>query len=246
MWPATTTQALVLAAGGAVVVAVTKQGSVAGAAAGMAVATAMILGLGPATLPPLALFVLGSGALTKLGGSRKRAMSVAEANEGKRGVRHVAAKLAIPALLAVTAGLTGGGPLYAFAFACALAGAFADTAATEVGPLGRGPALTAGKRGFTRVPHGTPGAVSAEGLAASAVASLAVAFLASACGLLRGGSQAVMVAAGAGFAAALLESFIAPARLGRRMGHFGRNVFVSASATALGWTIGFTLWGSSP
>ncbi len=236
MWPATTAQALGYAAGGALLVAVTKQGSVRGAAAGMAVATILILGLGPATLAPLAVFVLGSGALTKWGGARKRALSVAEQNEGKRGVRHVAAKLAIPALVAVAAGVTGHRAPFALAAAAALGGAFADTAGTEVGPLGRGSAY--GWRGgrIARLGHGTPGAVSLAGLLASAAASAAVAATALACGFLPGGTSAALVAS-AGFAAAMLESLIAATAFGRRLGHFGRNVFVSASATAFGFAI---------
>ncbi len=242
MRPATTIEALALAACGAAVVALTKQGTVAATAAGMVVAVASIVGLGPAALAPLAFFVLGGGMLTKLGGVRKRAMAAAEPNEGKRGARHVAAKLAIPAFVAVVAGLTGLTRELSVAFTAALAGALADTAGTEVGPLGKGAAY--GLRGgrLVRQPHGFAGAISVAGLAATAVGGVAVAAVAIASGLIQGIGMAALAAA-SGFGAALFESFIAGSTLGRALGHFGRNVFVSAVATAFGLAAGFSMRG---
>lgn len=242
MRPVTTIEALALAACGAAVVAFTKQGSVVAAVAGMVVAAASIMGLGPAALAPLALFVLGGGTLTKFGSARKRAMAAAEPNEGKRGARHVAAKLAIPALVAVVAGLTGQTGELSVAFTAALAGALADTAGTEVGPLGRGAAYRIQGRRLVRRPHGFAGAISAAGLAATAVGGMAVAAAALASGLIHSFSVAAFAAA-AGFGAALFESFIAGSAFGRALGHFGRNVFVSAVATALGLAAGFAMRG---
>ncbi|HEU4725363.1 MAG TPA: DUF92 domain-containing protein [Candidatus Eisenbacteria bacterium] len=240
--PTTTLQALALAACGAAVVALTRQGSLLAAAAGMVVATASIVGLGPGALPPLALFVLGGGALTKWGGARKRAMAAGEPNEGRRGARHVAAKLAIPALVAAAAGLTGRADAWAAAFAAGLAGALADTAGTEVGPLGGGSAYAIRGGRLARLPHGSPGAVSLAGLAASAAGSAAVAATAVVSGLLQGWTLAGAAASG-GIAAALLESAVAETALGRRFGHFGRNVLVSAAATTFGWAAGLSLGG---
>jgi len=235
--PTVTIVALALAACGAGIVVITRQSSVRGAVSGMAVAAASILGLGPAALAPLAVFVLGGGALTRLGGGRKRAMAVAEPNAGTRGARHVAAKLAIPAIVAIVAwageGSTGLASKLSIAFAAALAGALADTAGTEVGPLGRGPAFGLRRNGLVRLDHGSVGAMSAAGLAATAAGSAAVAGTAIASGLIDGIRLGALVAV-AGFGAAVLESLIANSTMGRRLGHFGRNVFVSAVATALG------------
>jgi uncharacterized membrane protein len=239
MGPAGTTVALALAACGAMLVAITRQSSVAGALAGMAVASVSIVGLGPGALAPLAVFVLGGGALTRLGRVRKRAMAVAEPNEGRRGARHVAAKLAIPAVLAIVAVSAGLVRELSVAFASALAGALADTAGTEVGPLGRGPAFGLRRGGLVRLEHGSVGAVSAVGLAATAAASAAVAATAIASSLIEGVRLGALVAA-AGFGAAALESLVAPSTLGRGLGHFGRNVFVSAVATAFGLAVGFS------
>jgi uncharacterized membrane protein len=237
MLPTATIVALALAACGAAIVVITRQSSVRGAVSGMAVAATSILGLGPAALAPLAVFVLGGGALTRLGGGRKRAMAVAEPNAGTRGARHVAAKLAIPAIVAIVAwageGSIGLASKLSIAFAAALAGALADTAGTEVGPLGRGPAFGLRRNGLVRLDHGSVGAMSAAGLAATAAGSAAVVATAMASGLIDGIHLGALVAV-AGFGAAVLESLIANSTMGRRLGHFGRNVFVSAVATALG------------
>jgi uncharacterized membrane protein len=243
MGPTTTIQALVMAACGATVVAVTKQGTLGAAVAGMVVAAAAILGLGPGALAPLAMFVLGGGFLTKWGRARKRDMAAAEPNEGKRGAQHVAAKLAIPAVVAVVAGVTGLAGALSVAFVAGLAGALADTAGTEVGPLGGGAAYVLRQGKVVPLPHGSPGAVSAAGLTATAAGSVAVVAAAVATGLIHGIGTATM-AATAGLGAALFESFIANSPLGRGLGHFGRNVFVSGIATAFGLAAGFSLGGS--
>jgi uncharacterized membrane protein len=244
MGPHATLLALALAACGALFVAIAGQSSIAGAVAGMAVATASILGLGPGALAPLALFVLGGGALTRMGAARKRALAMAEPNEGRRGLRNVAAKLALPALVAVVAGATGSANVLSLAFATALAGAMADTAGTELGPLGGGAAFGFGGAGIVRLEHGTAGAVSAAGLAATMGGGAAVAAAALAAGVIPGIVAALLVAFG-GFAAALLESLVAGTPFGRGIGHFGRNLFVSAVATALGLGVGLSGLGNS-
>lgn len=244
MGPTTTLQALGLAACGAAVVALTKQGSIAAAISGMAVAAASILGLGPGALAPLALFVLGGGFLTKWRSARKRAMGTAEPNEGKRGARHVAAKLAIPAAVGIAAGLTRQVDVLSIAFVAGLAGALADTAGTEVGPLGRGAAYAVQGSRLKRVAHGTAGAVSFLGLVATAAGSVAVSAAAIASGLIHGSGPAAIASAG-GVLAALTESFIADSSLGRGLGHFGRNIFVSAAATAFGLAAALALGGRS-
>ncbi len=227
---------------GAVLVILTRQGTPAAALLGLGVALLAAAGLGAAALAPLAIFVLGSGLLTRIGRARKTLLGTAEPDQGKRGVPHVAAKLSVPALACALALLRGPGEgTLALVYVAALAGAFADTAATELGPLMGGRAL--GLRGLRLVPlpHGTPGGMSAGGLAAGVAAACAVAFGSSGVGLLAAAPQG-FAAAGAGFLASVVESLVAGTRLGVRAGHFGRNAILSLasagfalSARALGW-----------
>jgi uncharacterized membrane protein len=224
--------ALLLALLGAGLVAFLGQGTLTGALAGLFVAFLAILGLGSGALPPLAVFVLGAGALTRLGRSAKEAAGLAEQNRGRRGAVHVAAKLGLPALLGL-AGLLdrshpSHGELLRLAYTSALAGAFADTAATEVGPLVRGPAFALRGAALERVPHGTPGAMSTAGLVAAALGALATTAAASITSLIP--PAALPLSAGAGFGAAILESLIAPTALGRALGHHGRNAAISVLA----------------
>src|SRR5258705_4031 len=92
-----------LALGGAILILVTRQGTLSGALAGFAVALLAALGLGAGALLPLAIFVLGSGLLTRIGRARKERLGAAEGNRGRRGPAHVAAKLSLPALAALGA-----------------------------------------------------------------------------------------------------------------------------------------------
>jgi uncharacterized membrane protein len=242
MMTGTGAAAIALSVAGAAIVAATGQGTRMGAIAGLGVAVLSILGLGPGALLPLAIFVLGAGALTRLGRSRKLAAGTAEANQGRRGVSHVAAKLGLPALLGVAGILGHGGPPLSFAYAAALAGALADTSGTEIGPLGGGSAFGLREGRFRRLPHGTPGGVSAAGLAASAGGAVAVAWGSTLSGLI-GGSAASGIVASAGLGASLLESVIAATPVGRPLGHFGRNAMVSVIASAVGFWAGASGWG---
>jgi uncharacterized protein (TIGR00297 family) len=235
--------AWVFASGAAVFVRLTGQGTLAGAVAGFVVAALAILGFGPGALLPLATFVFGSGVLTRLGRARKEAAGVAEPNRGRRGVRHVAAKLGLPALVAAAAIPEHRNGALVLAYVAALAGAFADTAGTEAGPLwGGGPVVAWRGRGLTRVTHGATGGISLVGLVASSIAAVAVAVAGWRSGLLPG-LTAVAIAAGAGWTASLIESLIGGFRLGCVLGHFGRNLLVSVIATTAGWSAGAMGWG---
>jgi uncharacterized membrane protein len=231
-----------LALAGATVVLLTRQGTPAGALVGFGVALLAAAGLGVAALVPLAIFVLGSGLLTWIGRGRKTRLGMAEADRGRRGVSHVGAKLSLPALASALT-LFRDAPVEALTlvYVATLAGAFADTAATELGPVLGGRAI--GLRGarVVALPHGSPGGMSAGGILAAAAAAWTVALGASSVGLLDV-SAAAWAAAAAGFLASLLESLSAATALGARAGHFGRNVFVSLasaglalSARAFGW-----------
>jgi uncharacterized protein (TIGR00297 family) len=230
--------ALALAGAGAAYVSLSGQGTVSGALAGFAVATAVIMGLGPGALAPLAVFVIGAGALTRLGRARKEAIGSAEPNRGRRDPRHVAAKLGLPALLGLAALATREHRLLDVAYVAALAGAFADTAATEVGPLGRGRALVLEGGRFRSVEHGTPGGMSAAGIGSAALGAAMVSVAAAASGLVE--PAGALLAGISGWIATVVESLVAGTRLGGALGHFGRNLLLSAGAA----TIAITLeWG---
>lgn len=215
---------------GAWIVASRGQGTRAAAWSGLVPALAASAGFGAPAIAPLALFVLGSGTLTRRGRDRKESLGAAEANEGRRGVVNVAAKLSLPALLgAVAAVFPAHAPLCAAGYAAGIAGAFADTAATEVGPLARGVAFSIDRGGIHGVLHGTPGAMSVAGLAAGAAASGAAGAAAVAAGLLPW--ETAGLAAACGFGASVLESLAATTTAGRRMGHHGRNAALSLLAT---------------
>jgi len=227
---------------GAVLIYLTRQGTLGGAAAGLLVALVIVAGFGVPGFVPLGIFVLGSGLLTRMGSRRKERTGAAEPNRGRRDERHVAAKLALPALAGAIA-LLGPGPTPTLALVttAALAAAFADTAATEAGPLTGGHAY--GVRGMRLVAlrHGAPGGMSSGGFFAAAAAAILVAFGAWLAKLLDSPLEAG-VAAGAGFLASALESLFAATSWGTRAGHFGRNValtvasaLLALSARALGW-----------
>ena len=119
--------------------------------------------------------------------------------------------------------------------------AFADTAATEAGPLTGGHAYGFHGIGLVALPHGSPGGMSVGGFVAAAAAALLLALGAWLAGLVDAPLEA-SVAAGAGFLACVLESFFAATPWGMRVGHFGRNValtiasaLLALSARALGW-----------
>ena len=232
-----------LALAGAVLILFTRQGTPAGALAGFAVALIAAAGLGVGALLPLAIFVLGSGALTRIGKARKERVGAAQADRGRRGAPHVAAKLSLPALAGFLA-LFGVAPpgVLALVYVAAIAGAFADTAATELGPVIGGTAVTMRGHRFVPASHGTSGGISLGGILAAGVASGAVALGAWSVRLL-GSAPEAGAAAAAGAVASILESLLAGTTWGTRAGHHGRNVFLSLasaglalSARALGWT----------
>ncbi len=228
---------IVAAAAGALLVLVTRQGTAGAALTGFLVSGSMVLGFGPGVMAPVALFVLGSAALTRAGRARKERLRVAEPDHGRRRPAHVLAKLGVPALLGIfaaldpsTRGIAGSGA------AAALAAAFSDTAATEVGPLAGGCVLRLGPRGLEAADHGAAGGVSVAGLAAGAAAAIAMAI----------SEGAPLLVAAAGFGATLVESALGPTPTGRHLGHFGRNVALSVVAALAGYAAAAALQKGGP
>jgi len=227
------TLGLVLAAAGSLVVLVTGQGTPASAVVGFLTAALLVLGFGVPVMAPLSTFVFGAGILTRFGRRIKERSQAAEPNRGRRSASQVVAKLGLPALLGLAAALSreNEGPLAVATVAC-LAGAFADTAATEIGPIAGGAVVRWSGLRLVRASHGEVGGMSVAGLAGGAAASWVLAAIACLVGLLGTPAEAA-VAAIAGFAATGVESAVAATPAGRRLGHGGRNVLVSILSAAI-------------
>lgn len=157
-------------------------------------------------------FFVGS-AVTKVGMAQKEAYGIAEARGGVRGPGNVWGSALTGAVCAVGVvavrlfypnGLTLWQPLLALGFVASLSTKLSDTSATEIGKA-------YGQRTFLittlqPVPRGTEGAVSLEGTAAGIVASLALAALAWAIGMIS--PVGVGICAIAAFGATTVESLI--------------------------------------
>ena len=162
---------------------VANSGALAGALAGALV----VLFGGWGAYAVLWAFFLGGTAATKLGYSRKAKIGMAQAESGRRGAAHVVANVGVPVVLL----MIGARPI---AFVAALAAALADTLGTEIGGLfGRRPFSVVRLRPLTA---GTPGAVSAAGLAAGLLGSAFVGLVAVLGGLLPPSGIAVVAVAG--------------------------------------------------
>ncbi len=158
-------------------------------------------------------FLVGS-AVTRIGMAEKEAAGIAEKRGGARGPENVWGSAAAGAFCALVGWLlTQWGaasvaavwvPLLALGYVASFATKLSDTSASEVGKA-------YGKRTFLittlkPVPRGTEGAVSLEGTLAGVVASVVIASLAWAIGMVSG--WGIGICAIAAFVATNIESFI--------------------------------------
>jgi uncharacterized protein (TIGR00297 family) len=209
-----------------------------GALTAIAIGTAITAGLGlPGLLLMISFFVLGTAA-TRLGYRVKAARGIAQERGGARGWRHALANGAVPALLALLAGMAPPGlrDLLALAYAAAVATAAADTCSSEVGKA-------YGRRTFLitslqPVAPGTEGAVSLEGTLGGFAGALAVGAVGVSAGLF-GWTAAALVGV-AGLIGSLAESVIG-SYAGRR-GWLDDNL-LNAANTAIGaCTVVLIVW----
>ncbi len=135
-----------------------------GAFAGAAFAAGIGVAAGGGLFAALTAFVAAGSAATRLGWPRKEASGLAQANQGRRGVRHAAAKLLVPGVLAALSSASPEADALRAGALAALAAALADTLGSEIGPLFAGPVIRLPS--LRRAPPGTPGAVSLAGTAA--------------------------------------------------------------------------------
>ena len=219
--------------------ALTTGGAVAGAIVGACVS----LGFGLPGLAVLGTFFVVGTLATRIGWEKKKARGTAEAGEGRRDARRVLGKGGVAGALALLGMFANNGaqsgllPSIAFvafvAFPGAVAAALADTLGTEVGTLFPGEPRTV--PAFRRVPVGTPGAVSAAGVAASVLGGslVGVVFSASFWHEVHIGIVAWITVAGVG--ASLVESLAVG--LGLRAPGFVRNVITTLVGAEIGLAI---------
>jgi uncharacterized protein (TIGR00297 family) len=143
----------------------------------------------------LLAFFASSSALSRLGDRRKQTMPIAQAKGARRDAWQVAANGGV-ATLAIALGRP-------MAFVGALAAAGADTWATELGLLARGPPRLIST--LRTVPAGTSGGITPEGLAASLGGALMVGIPFA---LLGSDRRAIWAAAVAGVGASLADSLL--------------------------------------
>ena len=169
-------------------------------------------------------------AATRLGGSRKQQLKVAEAKSG-RSASQVMANLGIAALVLVIADFR-----YAFLPAlAALAEVAADTTSSEIGTAfsGRTILITT----WRPVPSGTDGGISLIGTAAGLIATLITAACGLCLGLIR--IEPAMVIAGAATAGMLMDSLLGA--LLERRGYLNNdlvNLLGTLSAALIAWALG--------
>jgi uncharacterized protein (TIGR00297 family) len=184
----------------------------------------------PGFVTLLAFFVLAT-AFTFLGYRRKRAMGIEQEGGGRRGAVHAVANCLWGVLLALLVPSWPDAEGVRVLFAAAFATALSDTSGSEIGKaFGR---LTFLPWNLKRVPPGTEGAVSLEGLGASAVTPLLLGGMLAWVGWISPAGAAVVGAAG--FLGNLGESFLA--RLGR-----WNNELLNFTNTILGSGLGMLLW----
>lgn len=165
-----------------------------GLAVGVAVGTAVLVGLGWRGYLLLVLFFVLGTATTHLGYGVKAARRLAQPRGGRRGAPNVLGKGFVPAAAAILAGGGGGTAGLVAAYAAALAAGAADTVASEVGQVwGRRTVLLTSLR---RVAPGTDGGVSLEGSAAGTLAALAMGVTGAALDLYGAAGAAIVTLAG--------------------------------------------------
>ena len=178
-----------------------------GAIAATCVGAAIFAGGGPAWFGVLLAFFFTSTLLAKVGKARKASIKAAFEKGDRRDSYQVLSNGGVAALCALGMALSPHAA-WAGAFLGALGTANADTWATELGVLSRSQPYSVVT--FKPVPRGTSGAVSVEGLLATAAGALLVGLLASlqpaAFGLAR--AYAVAIAGAAGVGGSLVDSLL--------------------------------------
>jgi uncharacterized protein (TIGR00297 family) len=197
--------ALLVNIGGAAVAWMEGVITPSGALTGVVLGTAIYLGGGWEAWMVLAAMIAAALIASSVGGKRKQALGIAQAQEGRRGVPHVLANCGAAAAAAIVAMTSPYQSAAWLALVAALTAAGADTVASEIGKARGG--RTWSILGLRPVAPGTPGAVSIEGSIANVVAALGIAALAAALGLVSPSAVPLLVVAA--ILGALIESVLA-------------------------------------
>jgi uncharacterized protein (TIGR00297 family) len=207
----------------------TRTVSLSGAIGGVVVGTIVWASVGFSGWLVLAAFFAMGSAATKLGYAKKAALGIAEKGEGRRGASNALAKGGVGVAAAALFALTDE-PALLVAYVGAFATAVSDTIGSELGQLyGRTPVLVTTLR---RVPVGTEGAVSLEGTALGALASLVVA-LVGYLGGLHGAAGIAWVVIGA-FVGTTFESVLGATVEGAKgLGKSGTNFLLTLAGAAV-------------
>jgi uncharacterized protein (TIGR00297 family) len=181
----------------------------------------------------LATFLTAS-VTSRLGLKRKVLLGIAEEREGRRGTGNAIANCGVAAVAAIAAATTPDRAPSLLALVAALTAGGSDTVASEIGKAwGRSTFLVTT---FSRVPPGTPGAMSLEGTAAGLAAAFGLATIGLAVGLVPASALlAIVVAATVG---ALVESTLGatlegPGILNNDMLNFVNTAVAAAVALVL-------------
>lgn len=128
----------------------------------------------------MAAFVALGFASTRVGFRQKEEDGLAQADAGRRSLKHAVAKLSVPTAAALLSLTTSHPWTFRIAFSGALAAATADTVASEIGQVfGRRTVLVTSLRPVRR---GTEGGISLEGTLAGLAAAVFIAVLAASLG----------------------------------------------------------------
>jgi len=200
-----------------------------GAVVGISLGLLVTIGTGWQGFAMVALFVVLGSLATMFRYGEKASRGVAEARGGRRQAAHAMANLGVPAVAALTFGVTQTS-VAVTAFVAALSTSLLDTLSTEIGKSFPGPtwsALTG-----CRVPPGTPGGVSVSGTLAGICGAVLLASIGYGLQLIPSWREVLVVVAAA-VAAGWIESMInAAPSLRSSLGHHGTNVlntFLGAS-----------------
>jgi uncharacterized protein (TIGR00297 family) len=178
--------------------------SVSGAIVGAGIGVVVYLGAGLSGWLLLFASFLAAAIASRLGWQRKSILGIAEERGGRRGPGNAIANCVVAAGCAAIASVSPYHDAALLAFAAALAAGSSDTVASEIGKAwGR---RTFSVTSFATVRPGTSGAMSLEGTAAGVAASILLAVIAFAGGLIdRSVIWCVVVGA---FAGSLVESLL--------------------------------------
>jgi uncharacterized protein (TIGR00297 family) len=166
--------------------------SVAGAITGALIGIAIFVSLGWHGWALLLVTFIAASAASRSGLTRKQALGIAEAREGRRGPGNAIANTGVAAVAALLAGLDVHPQAAQLAFVTALVAGGSDTIASEIGKAyGR---RTLSVTTFRPVPPGTSGAMSLEGTIAGLLGAALLGGVAIGLNLLAASSLLLVVA----------------------------------------------------